>query len=170
MSDRSDALTDPVITIGTLAEKSGVSVSAIRKYEAEGLLIPHRTASGHRLFSHEDLERVRIIRRMIQDVGLNMEGIRRLQALLPCWELVQCAPEKRAGCEAYKNTSKPCWMIKGGDCSSKGNECRRCPVYRFGTQCTEEIKSLVHGRSGSDDLSAEARDILDIQDTDKENG
>jgi len=39
---------DPVIAIGTLAEKVGLSVSAIRKYELAGLIISHRAASGHR--------------------------------------------------------------------------------------------------------------------------
>ena len=74
---------DPVISIGVLAEKVGLSVSTVRKYENEGLIIAHRTDSGHRLFSHEDIGRVRSIHYMIQDLGLNIEGIHRIQALLP---------------------------------------------------------------------------------------
>ena len=74
---------DPVISIGVLAQKVGLSVSAVRKYENEGLLIAQRTESGHRLFSHEDVTRVRNIQHLIQDLGLNIEGIRRLQSLLP---------------------------------------------------------------------------------------
>ena len=57
---------DPLIAIGALARKVGLSVSAVRKYENEGLIIAHRTASGHRLFSHEDISRVRNIQHMIQ--------------------------------------------------------------------------------------------------------
>ena len=49
---------DPVISIGTLAKKVGLSVSAIRKYEEEGLIISHRIESGHRLFSYEDVQRL----------------------------------------------------------------------------------------------------------------
>ena len=41
-------LNEPMISIGTVAEKVNASVSTIRKYEAEGLLVPHRTDSGHR--------------------------------------------------------------------------------------------------------------------------
>ena len=86
---------DPVISIGVLAERVGLSVSAVRKYENEGLVIAHRTSSGHRLFSHEDIDRVRNIHRTIQDVGLNIEAIRRMQALLPCWDLLPCTEECR---------------------------------------------------------------------------
>ncbi|MHC5081497.1 MAG: MerR family transcriptional regulator [Planctomycetota bacterium] len=43
-----DFVDDPVMSIGTLSKKLGLSVSALRKYETGGLLIPHRTDSGHR--------------------------------------------------------------------------------------------------------------------------
>ena len=68
---------DPVISIGVLAQKVGLSVSAVRKYENEGLVIAHRTDSGRRLFSLEDIKRVRNIQHLIQDLGLNIAGIRR---------------------------------------------------------------------------------------------
>lgn len=153
---------DPVMTIGTLAEKVGLSVSAVRKYENECLIIAHRTPSGHRLFSQEDIDRVRKIQHMIQDVGLNVEGIRRLQAMLPCWELLPCGPGRRESCPAFKDNSRPCWMIKGLDCRpSHGNECRQCVVYRFGSLCTEQIKSLVYDQTGCRDASAAIRELID---------
>ncbi|MHC4796670.1 MAG: MerR family transcriptional regulator [Planctomycetota bacterium] len=153
---------DPVMSIGTLAEKVGLSVSAVRKYENECLIIAHRTSSGHRLFSYEDIDRIRNIQRMIQNLGLNIEGIRRLQALLPCWELLPCNPKKREQCPAFKDTSRPCWMIKGLGCNpSHGNECRQCVVYRFGSLCTEQIKNLVHDQGGSRDSSTAIRELMD---------
>ena len=81
-ADAQRPIDDPVISIGVLAQRVGLSVSAVRKYENEGLIIAHRTDSGHRLFSLEDIKRVRNIQHMIQDLGLNIEGIRRMQALL----------------------------------------------------------------------------------------
>ena len=152
---------DPVISIGILAQKVGLSVSAVRKYENEGLIVAHRTASGHRLFSREDISRVKNIHHLIQDVGLNVEGIRRMQALLPCWELLPCTAETPQSCPAYKDNSRPCWMIKGLNCAPQGNECRQCVVYRFGSQCTEEIKSLVHDQTGSLDSSAAIEELLE---------
>ncbi|NQT40396.1 MAG: MerR family DNA-binding transcriptional regulator, partial [Planctomycetes bacterium] len=58
-TDTQREIEDPLIPIGVLAERVGLSVSAIRKYENESLIIAHRTDSGHRLFSHEDIGRVR---------------------------------------------------------------------------------------------------------------
>ncbi|MHC5036923.1 MAG: MerR family transcriptional regulator [Planctomycetota bacterium] len=150
---------DPVISIGTVAEKVGISVSAVRKYESEGLIIPHRTGSGRRLFSHEDVERVKYIQYLIQDLGMNIEGIRRMQALLPCWKVVKCTKKTRNQCKAYMDRSRPCWMIRGMPCAPQGNECRKCAVYRFGSLCAEEIKRLLHDQSSLKDLG-EAVEVL----------
>jgi len=155
------AIHDPVIAIGVLAERVGLSVSAVRKYENEGLVIAHRTASGHRLFSHEDISRVRTIHHMIQDLGLNIEAIRRMQALVPCWELLPCTPESRERCSAFADHTRPCWSIKGLECAPQGNECRECAVYRFGSLCTEHIKGLVHDQAGPSEDNAAMKELLD---------
>ena len=149
-----------MISIGLLAQRVGLSVSSVRKYEAEGLIIAHRTASGHRLFSHEDISRVRNVHHMIQDSGLYIEGIRRMQALLPCWDLLPCTTETRKACPAYQETARPCWMIKGLDCTPQGNECRQCVVYRFGSLCTEKIKTLVYDQADARDASVAINELL----------
>jgi MerR family transcriptional regulator/heat shock protein HspR len=151
---------EPVISIGVLAQKVGLSVSAVRKYENEGLVLVYRTASGHRLFSHEDVQRVRNIQHMIQVLGLNTEGIRRMQALLPCWDLLPCSAEARKRCPAYEDESRPCWMTKGQNCSLQGNECRRCAVYRFGSLCTQDIKRLLHEQNDFQDTGSAIRGLL----------
>ncbi|MHC4777228.1 MAG: MerR family transcriptional regulator [Planctomycetota bacterium] len=145
---------DPVMSIGTLAERLGASVSVLRKYENVGLLIPHRTETGRRLYSPEDVERVRNIQHLIQDVGLNIEGIRRMQALLPCWSFFPCDKNAREKCDAYSDTGAPCWTIQGVGCAPKGNECRSCVVYRFGSLCTENIKRLLHDQIALNDVNA----------------
>lgn len=144
-------LVDPLISIGTLAVKVGLSVSAIRKYEVAGLIISHRTTSGHRMFSYEDISRIRVIQYMIKQLGFNGEGIRRLQALLPCWDLLPCEKKVRNECQAFKDNSKPCWMIKDAHCTLQGNECRNCIVYRFGSLCIEDIKELLYSQSSDSD-------------------
>ena len=138
---------DAVISIGTIAKKVGLSVSAIRKYEEEGLIISHRSDSSHRLFSYEDIERLRTIQHLIKNLGFNIEGIRRMEAILPCWDLLPCSEEVRNNCLAFNGSTKPCWMIKDAHCTVQGNECRKCNVYRFGTLHTEGIKLLVHSTS-----------------------
>jgi MerR family transcriptional regulator/heat shock protein HspR len=140
---------EPVISIGTLAKKVGLSVSAVRKYEEEGLIISNRVKSGHRLFSYEDVQRLITIQHLIKDLGFNIEGIRRMQAILPCWDLLPCEKKERDTCLAFKGSTKPCWMIKDAHCTLRGNECRKCAVYRFGTLHIERIKELVHNSDGN---------------------
>jgi len=157
----SQEMCDPVISIGILARKVGLSVSAVRKYENEGLIIARRTDSGHRLFSHEDIGRVRSIQHLIQDLGLNTEGIRRMQALLPCWDLLPCSAQTRKRCPSYDDITQPCWVIKWLGCAPKANECRQCVVYRLGSLCTEEIKRLVHDQAGPWCTNAALRELMD---------
>jgi len=156
-----DISLDPVITIGTLANKVGLSVSAIRKYEDEGLIIPHRSDSGHRLFSYEDIERINKIQFMIKELGFNIEGLRRLQSLLPCWNILPCSEQERNSCLAFKNNSKPCWMIKDAHCTLQGNECKRCTVYRFGSLFAVNIKEIIHLDGQSEDLRKKIIHYLD---------
>ena len=151
---------DPVISIGTLAKKVGLSVSAIRKYEEQGLLISHRTSSGHRLFSFEDIERLQNIKHLIKDLGLNIEGIRRMQAILPCWDILPCEKKVRDNCLAYRGSTKPCWMIKEAHCSLKGNECRKCQVYRFGSLFTDDIKDIIHKEGYDTDQRSRVKQFL----------
>jgi hypothetical protein len=141
-----------VIGIGTLAKRVGLSVSAIRKYEDEGIIITHRTDSGHRMFSYEDILRIEVIQYLLKELGFNIEGIRRMQAFIPCWDLLSCKQLRRNTCESYSNVSFPCWLIKNARSSQQVNECRECIVYRFGTLCTEQIKELLLRRNEGIDI------------------
>ena len=71
-----------VITIGELARRSGVAASALRFYEARGLIASFRTGAGHRRFSREVLRRVAFIV-YAQRVGLTLEEIGVELAKLP---------------------------------------------------------------------------------------
>ena len=73
---------DPELTIGALSERTGVATSALRFYEAEGLIHSHRTASGQRRYPREVLRRVSFIR-VAQQVGLSLEEVRGALASLP---------------------------------------------------------------------------------------
>jgi MerR family transcriptional regulator/heat shock protein HspR len=141
---RDDIDYQPVISIGTAAGMVGLSVSALRKYEREGLLIFFRTDTGRRLLSYSDLRRIKMIQQLINDIGLNIEGIRRLLALLPCWELKPCAPEEKERCPAFIDPKSPCWMLDESLCARKGADCRLCGVYRYGAYCADAMKSVVH--------------------------
>ena len=62
--------------IGEVAHQTGVSVDAIRFYEKERLLQrPSRTSGGFRIFSAEDIDRVRFIRQ-VQELGFSLGEVK----------------------------------------------------------------------------------------------
>jgi DNA-binding transcriptional MerR regulator/quercetin dioxygenase-like cupin family protein len=68
----------PRHTIGQAARRIGVSPSALRLWERQGLVRPARSSSRYRLYSDADLEQLDRIRRLRQVDRLNAPGIRRL--------------------------------------------------------------------------------------------
>ncbi len=64
----------PVYTIRIAARLVGVHQQTLRTYEREGLLTPARSAGRQRLYSEEDIERLKLIRRLIDELGVNLAG------------------------------------------------------------------------------------------------
>ena len=73
---------DTVLTIGVVSERTGVATSALRFYEAEGLLTSTRSVSGQRRYARDVLRRVSFIK-VAQQVGLTLEDIRAALSSLP---------------------------------------------------------------------------------------
>ncbi|MBI3348883.1 MAG: redox-sensitive transcriptional activator SoxR [Burkholderiales bacterium] len=70
------------LTIGQLARRAGVATSALRFYEAQGLLAGSRSTGGHRQYPRHALRRVAFIR-AAQTVGLTLPQIKAALATLP---------------------------------------------------------------------------------------
>lgn len=69
------------LSIGEVAERTGLSVSAIRYYESEGLVAPGRNAGGQRRFRRSDIRRLSFVL-IAQQLGFSIDEIRgRLDAL-----------------------------------------------------------------------------------------
>jgi len=66
----------PVFVISVAAEMSELHPQTLRAYERDGLLSPYRTPGGTRRYSLRDVERLRLIRRLTQEEGLNLAGVR----------------------------------------------------------------------------------------------
>ena len=65
----------PRYMISVAAELVGMHPQTLRIYESKGLVTPQRTAGNTRLYSDADLERLRLINRLTQELGLNLAGV-----------------------------------------------------------------------------------------------
>jgi MerR family transcriptional regulator/heat shock protein HspR len=65
----------PRYMISVAAELVGMHPQTLRIYESKGLVTPQRTAGNTRLYSEADLERLRLINRLTQELGLNLAGV-----------------------------------------------------------------------------------------------
>jgi MerR family transcriptional regulator/heat shock protein HspR len=68
----------PVYVISIAAGIAGCHPRTLRIYEEEGLLEPVRTDTNIRLYSDEDLHKVRVIRYLTQVRGVNLAGVKML--------------------------------------------------------------------------------------------
>jgi MerR family transcriptional regulator/heat shock protein HspR len=70
-----------VFMISVAAELAEMHPQTLRMYEARGLITPKRSPKNTRLYSYEDVERLRRIQRMTAEEGLNLAGVETVLAL-----------------------------------------------------------------------------------------
>jgi MerR family transcriptional regulator/heat shock protein HspR len=70
-----------VFMISVAAELAQMHPQTLRMYEQRGLIEPKRSPKGTRLYSQEDVERLRRIQQMTSDLGLNLAGVERVLEL-----------------------------------------------------------------------------------------
>ncbi len=73
---------DQELTIGALSERTGVAASALRFYEAQGLIQADRSGGGQRRYARDTLRRVSFVR-IAQQVGLSLDEVRAALSSLP---------------------------------------------------------------------------------------
>jgi len=67
-----------VFMISVAAELAAMHPQTLRMYEARGLIEPKRSPKGTRLYSQDDVERLRRIQEMTTDWGMNLAGVERV--------------------------------------------------------------------------------------------
>jgi MerR family transcriptional regulator/heat shock protein HspR len=85
---------EPVFIISVAARLLEMHPQTLRKYEREGLIAPSRTTGNLRLYSDEDLERLRQVKYLVGERGLNLAGV----------QLVLEATRRLRALEAYVST------------------------------------------------------------------
>jgi MerR family transcriptional regulator/heat shock protein HspR len=67
--------------ISMAARMLGMHPQTLRKYERLGLVQPTRTIGSMRVYSREELERLKIIKRLVDGAGINLAGVQRLLSI-----------------------------------------------------------------------------------------
>jgi len=70
--------TRPVYMISVAAELAGMHPQTLRIYEQRGLIEPNRSPKGTRLYSQDDVERLRRIQELTTELGMNLAGVERV--------------------------------------------------------------------------------------------
>ena len=65
---------EPCFVISVAARIVGVHAQTLRHYERVGLIWPSRTSGRQRLYSMADIERIRRLRTLTEDMGVNLAG------------------------------------------------------------------------------------------------
>lgn len=131
------------LTVGEVAERSGISVSAVHFYESKGLLKAWRTSGNQRRYPREVLRRIAVIR-IAQRVGVPLRTIRDTLTSLPTnrtptakdWEVLSLRwrtelDERIARLTKLRDELTSCI---GCGCLSLDS----CPLYNPGDKCAEQ--------------------------------
>ena len=74
-------LDDDFYFISVAARMLGMHPQTLRKYERLGLVQPSRTIGSMRVYSRDELERLKAIKRLVDDAGINLAGVQRLLSI-----------------------------------------------------------------------------------------
>jgi MerR family transcriptional regulator/heat shock protein HspR len=83
------AVDQDLFLISTAAEMLDLHPQTLRKYERLGLIQPSRTVGSMRLYSREELERLRVIKHLVDELGINLAGVQRLLSIAEVMHRIQ---------------------------------------------------------------------------------
>lgn len=115
----------PLFNIGVIAELLSVHPETLRIWEKNSLVEPSRR-NKQRLYSNNDVKRLKFIHYLINEKGLNISGVQMLLGLYPCWTNKCCEGGKNG---EGVNPNKPCWMDVNTFCfipEDKADYCSTC--------------------------------------------
>lgn len=94
MADSSEDKAKPLFMISVVAEMLDIHPQTLRLYEREGLVVPQRTDGNTRLYSQEDIEKLRRILRLTRELGVNLAGVQVILGMREKMEQMQEAMEQ----------------------------------------------------------------------------
>lgn len=109
----------------------------LRVWEKNELLKPERCGMQRR-YSNNDILRLKFIKYLIDEKGLNVAGTKQLISMYSCWNKRNCkGGASRNACVSI-NESKPCWKGEGTFClmpSDKAEMCSSCIMLKNCVNC-----------------------------------
>jgi MerR family transcriptional regulator/heat shock protein HspR len=76
--------TTELFFISMVARELDLHPQTLRKYERLGLVRPTRTVGSMRVYSREEIERIRVIKHLVDEAGINLAGVHRLLSVAEC--------------------------------------------------------------------------------------
>ena len=73
---------EPCFVISVAAKVLGLRTQTLRYYERIGLIEPFRSQGNQRVFSRRDIDRVKKLRTLVDDIGVNLAGVEVIMGLL----------------------------------------------------------------------------------------
>ena len=87
---------EDLLFISVAARMLGMHPQTLRKYERLGLVQPTRTIGSMRLYSREEVERLRLIKRLVEELGINLAGVQRLLSIAEVMQRIRPLMDERA--------------------------------------------------------------------------
>ncbi len=75
------AVQQDLYLISVAARLLGMHPQTLRKYERLGLVQPHRRMGSMRVYTREELERLRLTKHLVDELGINLAGVQRLLSI-----------------------------------------------------------------------------------------
>ena len=82
--------------ISMAAEMLGMHPQTLRKYERLGLVQPTRTVGSMRVYDRGELERLRLIKHLVDELGINLAGVQRLLQVAEVMQRIRPLMEEHA--------------------------------------------------------------------------
>ena len=100
--------------ISVAARMVGMHAQSLRNYERLGLIQPSRSQGRVRYYSQSDIERLRNIQRMMQDLGVNLAGVEVIMNMRETMARMEREMERlREELQSYRDRTLP--AVPGGD-------------------------------------------------------
>ena len=83
------AVNQDLYLISMAAERLGMHPQTLRTYERLGLIRPARTVGSMRLYSHDEIDRLRFIKRLVDEAGVNLAGVQQLLSVAEAMQRIR---------------------------------------------------------------------------------